>query len=122
MLFFAGTVFDEAVSSGGTWYSSSEFDDDMAGDLIAMLASVTDLSGTAGLIVDAQHSADGQNWDRIGGAAAALVINAGSVTNNTNYYGSVSFAVTTLRFIRLKVTTSGTGTFRVKIAVTSRNY
>jgi hypothetical protein len=115
-------VFDENIKdTSGVWRSSDDFNDALgAGDILAVQASVTNVSGTSPtLTVGVEHSADGQNW--ITGPDAISI----GIVNNTGYAGSVepSALYVPLGYVRLKITLGGTSpACRARITVTSRSY
>lgn len=115
-------VFDENIKDAGPiWRTSDEFNDALgAGDILAIQASVTNVTGSSPtLTVDVEHCADGQNW-KLGTTAIS-----GAIASDTAYVGILapSSSFVPLGYVRLKITLGGTSpACRARITVTSRSY
>lgn len=125
MKLFNTLVFDDTISTTtNTWYTPAEFHDRLgSADAFIFLASAANVTGTANLTVQAEHSADGQNWVNIGTGAEipAADINANPV--NMGYVSGVGVNAVPLAFVRLRVSLSGTNPqCRLKITATGRSY
>lgn len=119
MTVFSGEVFDDSVAGSLTvWYTSAAHNDVLgSGDVLAVQATVQNLSGTSpSLTVQVEHSADGKDWI---GAGSAIISTL--VANNATYYGSRQAWPALLGFVRLKVSLGGSSPrCRLKLYACSR--
>lgn len=121
---FNKDVFDEIISgTGNTWYTPASFNDLLgSADFLGIYAATTNVSGTSPtLTVQAQHSADGQNWVNVSGTPE---LSAVSIASNTGYYGSDNgLAPVLASFVRFQITLGGTSPqCRLKLSVTGRSF
>lgn len=118
-------VFDDLIVGTGTnWYSSAAFNDVLGqGDSIGIQACTRGVGGTAGIVVQAEHSSDGQMWLNVGTAAE---ISTTSIGSDLSYYGRTTGgfggAPLPLAFVRLRITLTGTNPqCYLKLYATGRN-
>jgi hypothetical protein len=125
MKVFHITAFDENIAgTGGVWYSRQEHSDRLAlADMLVMHAVASNVTGTAGVVVRVEHSANGQNWVNVSSGTGAEIVNT-DIVGTANSFGAVSgLTQIMLAYTRLKVTLTGTSPqCRLKIMVTGRSY
>ena len=118
---FSGQVFDDTISgTSGTWYTASKFNEGLgSGDMLAVVASITDVGGSSpALTVKVEHSADGRDWIE----ADTSILTGAIPSTGGVYHGTTPYWPTLLAFIRLKLTLTGTSPkCRVKLSAVSRN-
>jgi hypothetical protein len=115
MMIFSKHVFDDTIGNSGTWYTSADLNAVLGqADELGISAFVTDASGTADLVVDVQHSGDGEHWMGTPGSPIISAVPA----SNTIHAATVSAG---LPLVRLKIGFSaGSTQCRLKLSVTGR--
>jgi hypothetical protein len=116
MRIYGEQVFDDTISgTTNAWYSPARYDELLGrADLLAVMAVVSGVSGTATLNLEIQHSGDGRHWSETGNDSFSL-------SGDESFLLSRLVWPTLLGRIRLKASLTGTNpSCRLKLFVTGR--
>lgn len=105
---FTTLAFDECIAgTTGAWYTPAANNETFGlADSVLLQTITTDVSGTATLTCEVQHSGDGRNWVPI---AAAPDINTVAISEGFTFMaGALPFEPVLLKFVRIKITLGGT--------------
>lgn len=124
MKLFNLVVFDDNISgTSTTWYTPAEFNDPLGlADQLMFQAYATNVSGTATtLTVQAEHSADGQNWVNIA-SSAEITSTISSTPVSVGYTPGFVEIKLSLTRLRISLSNDSSAQCRLKVTATGRTF
>ena len=122
MRVISAEVFDDLISTTGpVWLSGSQFNAAVgAADLVVIQACTRAVTGTLPtLTVQAQHSADNQNWVN----TQSVEISGLSISNDLSLFAVVNLGAVRLAYLRFQISLGGTSPqCRLRLYATGRSH